>query len=151
MFLFNLKYWKSKIQFFNHNMWNTKEKRECKIVCINSLQICSDTVSDKTYIFLRSNSRKYDWNLKISSFKQNIWDTKKKRWWKIICLNEVYQFSRNCLTRCIFYLLTLNIENQKFNFFFHLKSKKNLVTLRKCNSVLQYYKTDLASVSNYKK
>ena len=32
----------------------------------------------------------------------------------------------------------------KFNFFFHLKSKTNLVTLRKCNSHLQYYKIDLS-------
>ena len=32
----------------------------------------------------------------------------------------------------------------KFNFLFHLKSKKNLVTLRKCNSHLQYYKIDLS-------
>ena len=37
IFLFNLKYWKSKIQFFNHNMWNTKEKWGCKIVCINKV------------------------------------------------------------------------------------------------------------------
>ena len=37
--------------------------------------------------------------------------------WKIICLNEVYQFSvGHFLTRCIFYLLILNIENQKFHF-----------------------------------
>ena len=32
----------------------------------------------------------------------------------------------------------------KFNFFFHLKSKTNLVSLRKCNSHLQYYKIDLS-------
>ena len=30
------------------------------------------------------------------------------------------------------------------NFFFHLKSKTNLETLRKCNSHLQYYKIDLS-------
>ena len=30
----------------------------------------------------------------------------------------------------------------KFNLIFHLKSKTNLVTLRKCNSHLQYYKID---------
>ena len=32
----------------------------------------------------------------------------------------------------------------KFNFLFHLKSKTNLVTLRKCNSHLQYYNIDLS-------
>ena len=32
----------------------------------------------------------------------------------------------------------------KFNFLFHLKSKPNLVPLRKCNSHLQYYKIDLS-------
>ena len=30
----------------------------------------------------------------------------------------------------------------KLNFLFHLKSKTNLVTLRKCNSHPQYYKLD---------
>ena len=33
---------------------------------------------------------------------------------------------------------------RKLNFFFHLKSKTNLVTWRKCNSHLQYYKLDLS-------
>ena len=32
----------------------------------------------------------------------------------------------------------------KLNFYFHLKSRENLITLRKCNSHLQYYKTDLS-------
>ena len=32
----------------------------------------------------------------------------------------------------------------KLNFLFHLKSKINLVTLRKFNSHLQYYKIDLS-------
>ena len=32
----------------------------------------------------------------------------------------------------------------KLNFLFHLKSKTNLLTLRKCNSHLQYYKIDLS-------
>ena len=32
----------------------------------------------------------------------------------------------------------------KLNFLFHLKSKTNLVTLRKCYSHLQYYKIDLS-------
>ena len=32
----------------------------------------------------------------------------------------------------------------KFNFLFHLKSKTNLLTLKKCNSHLQYYKIDLS-------
>ena len=32
----------------------------------------------------------------------------------------------------------------KLNYLFHLKSKTNLVTLRKCNSHLQYYKVDLS-------
>ena len=31
----------------------------------------------------------------------------------------------------------------KLNFLFQLKSKTNLVTLRKCDSHLQYYKIDL--------
>ena len=31
----------------------------------------------------------------------------------------------------------------KFNFLFNLKQKKNVVTLRKCNLHLQYYKIDL--------
>ena len=33
----------------------------------------------------------------------------------------------------------------KFNFLLHLKSKTNLVTLRKCNSHLQYHKNDSSS------
>ena len=40
------------------------------------------------------------------------------------------------------------------NFLFHLKSKTNLVTLRKCNSHLQYYKIDLSkyfTFSSYEK
>ena len=49
--------------------------------------------------------------------------------------------------------LSLNDENvflkavkalSKLNFLFQLKSKKNWVTLRKCNSHLQYYKIDLS-------
>ena len=32
----------------------------------------------------------------------------------------------------------------KLNFLFHLKSKTKLVTLRKCNLHLQYYKIDLS-------
>ena len=32
----------------------------------------------------------------------------------------------------------------KFNFLSHLKSKTNLVTLRKCNLHLQYYKIELS-------
>ena len=32
----------------------------------------------------------------------------------------------------------------KFNLLFHLKSKTNLVTLRKCNSHLKYYKINLS-------
>ena len=34
----------------------------------------------------------------------------------------------------------------KLNFLFHLKSKTNLVTLKKCNSHLQYYKVDLSFI-----
>ena len=34
----------------------------------------------------------------------------------------------------------------KFNLLIHLKSKTNLVTLRKCNSHLQYYKIDLSFI-----
>ena len=37
----------------------------------------------------------------------------------------------------------------KLNFLFHSKSKKNLVTLRKCNSHLQYYKIDFLVYRNY--
>ena len=32
----------------------------------------------------------------------------------------------------------------KLNFLFHLKSNTNLVTLRKCNSHIQYYKSGLS-------
>ena len=39
IFLFNSKkyYWKSKIQFFNNSMWNTKKTQVCKIVCFNKI------------------------------------------------------------------------------------------------------------------
>ena len=37
----------------------------------------------------------------------------------------------------------------KLNFLFHLKSKINLLTLRICNSYLQYYKIDLSSSNKY--
>ena len=62
IFLSNLKkyYWKSKIQFFNNNMWNSKKKEFCKIVRLNKIQqIMSDIVSDKIYI-LYFNFKKYD-------------------------------------------------------------------------------------------
>ena len=50
----------------------------------------------------------WDCNFKIPFIKQNIWDTKKMLWWKIICLNEVYKFSwGSFLPRCIFYVLIL--------------------------------------------
>ena len=53
--------------------------------------------------------------IKIQKFHyvNKICDTRKKRWdGKIICLNDVYKFSvGNFLTRCIFYVLILNIGN----------------------------------------
>ena len=65
--------------------------------------------------------------------------------WKIVCLNEVYKFSlRHFGTGCIFYVLIFNIKKIRFfspkydralsklNFLFHLISKRNWVTLRKC-------------------
>ena len=43
-----------------------------------------------------------------------MWDKKKTLKWKIICLNEVYIFSiEYFLTRCIFYVLILNLNNLK--------------------------------------
>ena len=42
-----------------------------------------------------------------------------------------------------FKILDQNTPLSKLNLLFHLKSKTNLVTLRKCNSHLQYYKIDL--------
>ena len=42
---------------------------------------------------------------------------KKTLRWNIICLNEVYKFLvGHFLTRYIFYVLILNIENKKFHF-----------------------------------
>ena len=40
------------------------------------LQMLSDIVSDKMYIF-GFNFEKYNWNSKIAFFKQYMWDTKK--------------------------------------------------------------------------
>ena len=57
--------------------------------------------------------------------------------WKIICLNEVDKFSVG---------LKADKALSKLNFLFHLKSKINLVTLRICNSHLQFYKIDLSFI-----
>ena len=42
-------YWKSKIQFFNNNMWNTKKSKNAKLFIWKHLQFLSHTVSDKIY------------------------------------------------------------------------------------------------------
>ena len=46
-------------------------------------------------------------------------------------------------TRCASVMMRMR-SLSKFNFLSYLKSKKNLVTLRKCNSHLQYHKIDLS-------
>ena len=49
---------------------------------------------------------------------------------------------RECLDENVF--LKADRALNKLNFLFHLKSKTNLITLRKCDSNLQYYKIDLS-------
>ena len=49
---------------------------------------------------------------------------------------------RECHDENVF--LKADRASSKLNFLFHLKSKTNLVALRKCNSHLQYYKIDLS-------
>ena len=57
--------------------------------------------------------------IKIQKFHylKKMCHTKKMLRWRIICPNEVYEFSvGHFLTRYIFYVLILNIENQKLHF-----------------------------------
>ena len=80
IFLFNLKiyYWKTKVQLFLTIICEIRKKLRMQSYSFQKdLQFLSNTVSDKTYIF-RFNCKKYDWNLKIPFFRQNMWDTKKR-------------------------------------------------------------------------
>ena len=47
------------------------------------------------------------------------------------------------MTDLLPHCLKADRDLSKLNFLFHLKSKTNLVILRKCNSHLQYYKIGL--------
>ena len=58
---------------------------------------------------------------------------KKTLRWKIICIQKIERESHD---ENVF--LKAGRASSKLNFLFHLKSKTNLVTLRKCNSHLQY-------------
>ena len=51
------------------------------------------------------------------------------------CIQKIEREARECHDENVFGAL------RKMNILFHLKSKSNLVTLRKCNSHLQYYRT----------
>ena len=59
---------------------------------------------------------------------------------KIVCRKS----STKCEYHDVNVFLKVNRTLSKLNFLFYLKSKTNLVTLRKCNSLLQYYKIDLS-------
>ena len=54
----------------------------------------------------------------------------------------MYIENRARIARNVF--LKADIALSKLNFFFHSKSKINLITLRKSNSHLQYHKIDLS-------
>ena len=96
-----------KSQYLNSIFQLNITKYEKKVMIQNcllykDLQVWIATFFHKMFFFL-FDLKKYSWKSKIQFFNNNMWSTEKP---------------------------------------FHLKSKTNLATLRKCNSHLQYYEID---------
>ena len=125
-----------------------KKTLRWKIICLNEVYKFSVGYYLTRCIFYVLILKRHYWKSKIP-FLTKICEILNKRihffnhvnYYKV---TEMYTENRARSASVIMRMCSLRlIKPSKLNFLFHLKSK-NLVTLWKCNSYLQYYKIDLS-------